>query len=127
MFDQVRAGRSPDDLAREFEPTSHSIRAWIASADRNEGRREEAVPGLAAAERDELARLRREVRQLRLEELRTGDSRESPQRLRREIEREFLSRFARMRHFGQERHTPPDTSGPASLWLARLPSSPPPP
>ena len=36
-------------------------------ADRSEGRREEAASGLAAAERDELTRLRREVRQLRLE------------------------------------------------------------
>ena len=62
MVDLVRAGRSPDDLAREFEPSSHSIRAWVALADRQEGRREEAVPGLAAAERDELTRLRREVR-----------------------------------------------------------------
>ncbi len=67
MVDLVRAGRSPDDLAREFEPTSHSIRAWVALVDRQEGRREEAAPGLATAERDELARLRREVRQLRLE------------------------------------------------------------
>lgn len=55
MVDLVRAGRSPDDLAREFEPTLHSIRAWVALADRSEGRREEAVPGLATAERDELA------------------------------------------------------------------------
>ena len=67
MVDLVRAGRSPDDLAREFEPSSHSICAWVALADRQEGRREEAAPGLAAAERDELARLRREMRQLRLE------------------------------------------------------------
>ena len=67
MVDLVRAGRSPDDLAREFEPSSHSIRAWVALADRQEGRREEAAPGLAAAERDELARLRRENKQLRLE------------------------------------------------------------
>jgi len=67
MIDLVRAGRFPDNLAREFEPTSHSIRAWVTLADRSEGRREEAAPGLAAAERDELARLRREVRQLRLE------------------------------------------------------------
>jgi len=35
-------------------------------ADRNEGRREE-VPGLTALERDELTRLRRENKQLRLE------------------------------------------------------------
>jgi transposase len=61
------AGRDPDDLAREFEPTGHSIRAWVAQADRNEGRRAELTPGLATAERDELIRLRRENKQLRLE------------------------------------------------------------
>jgi transposase len=67
MVDLVRAGRDPDDLAREFEPTGHSIRAWVAQADRNEGRRAELAPGLTAAERDELIRLRRENKQLRLE------------------------------------------------------------
>src|SRR6267154_267299 len=67
MVDLVRAGRNPDDLAREFEPSGHSIRAWVAQADRNEGRREEAAPGLIAFERDELTRLRRENKQLRLE------------------------------------------------------------
>ena len=40
---------------------------WVAAADKQEGRREEAVPGLAASERDELARLRRENKQLRVE------------------------------------------------------------
>src|ERR1700758_4987317 len=60
MVDLVRAGRNPDDLAREFEPSGHSIRAWVAQADRNEGRREEAAPGLTAFERDELTRLRLE-------------------------------------------------------------------
>jgi transposase InsO family protein len=39
MVDLVRGGRDPDDLAREFEPTGHSIRAWVAQANRNEGRR----------------------------------------------------------------------------------------
>jgi transposase len=67
MVDLVRAGRDPDDLAREFEPTGHSIRAWVAQAERNEGRRAELTPGLATAERDELIRLRRENKQLRLE------------------------------------------------------------
>jgi transposase len=67
MVDLVRAGRSPDELAREFEPTAQSIGAWVAAADKKEGRREEAVPGLAASEREELARLRRENKQLRLE------------------------------------------------------------
>src|SRR3954447_20796469 len=67
MVDLVCSGRSPDDLAREFEPSGHSILAWVAQADKNEGRREEAAPGLTAVERDELARLRREDTQLRLE------------------------------------------------------------
>ena len=63
----ARADRDPEDLAREFEPTAQSIRDWVARADRQEGRREEAPPGLSAAEREELARLRRENKQLRLE------------------------------------------------------------
>ena len=67
MVDLVRAGRSPEDLSREFEPTAQSIGAWVAAADKQEGRRDEAVPGLAASEPDELARLRRENKQLRLE------------------------------------------------------------
>lgn len=67
MVDLVRAGRSPEDLAREFEPTAQSIGVWVAVADRQEGRRDEAIPGLAASERDELARLRRENKQLRVE------------------------------------------------------------
>jgi transposase len=67
MVELVRAGRTPDDPAREFEPSGHSIRTWVAQANSNEGRREEAPTGLTAAERDELIRLRRENKQLRLE------------------------------------------------------------
>ena len=67
MVDLVHAGRSPDELAREFEPTAQSICAWVAKADKQEGRWEAAPAGLAAAERDELVRLRREVRQLWVE------------------------------------------------------------
>jgi transposase len=54
----------PEDLAREFEPTSQSIRNWVAQAERNAGRR---ADGLTTAEREELNRLRRENRQPRLE------------------------------------------------------------
>jgi transposase len=64
---QMCAGRDPADLAREFEPTAQSISHWVAQADRQEGHREEKGGGLTAAERDELARLRRENKQLRLE------------------------------------------------------------
>ena len=60
----VRAGRTAEELAREFEPTAQTIRNWVAQADRDEGRR---ADGLTTAEREELRRLRRENRQLKLE------------------------------------------------------------
>ena len=64
MIDLVRAGRSPDDLAKEFEPSGQTIRNWVAQADRDAGRRED---GVTRAERTELSGLRREVKQLKLE------------------------------------------------------------
>ena len=64
IIELVRAGRSPDELPKEFEPTAQSIRNWVAQAERDAGRRDD---GLSSAERDELSRLRRENRQLRLE------------------------------------------------------------
>jgi transposase len=67
MVDLIRAGRDPDELAREFEPTAQSIRHWVGVADRRDGRREERVEGITSTERDELIRLRRENKQLRQE------------------------------------------------------------
>ena len=64
MIELVRAGRSPEELADEFEPTAQSIRNWVAQAERDAGRRND---GLSSSERDELSRLRRENRQLRQE------------------------------------------------------------
>ncbi len=64
MVALVRAGRTPESLAREFEPTAESIRNWVKQADRDEGRRDD---GLTSVEREELRRLRRENRQLRIE------------------------------------------------------------
>ena len=64
MVELVRAGRSPEELAKEFEPTAQSIRNWVAQADRDAGR---GADGLTTAEREELSRLRRENRQLKLE------------------------------------------------------------
>jgi transposase len=60
----VRAGRSPDELAKQFEPSAQTIRNWLAQADRDEGKR---TDGVSSAEREELSKLRREVRQLKLE------------------------------------------------------------
>jgi transposase len=67
MVDLIRAGRDPDELAREFEPTAQSIRHWVGVVDRRDGRREERVEGITSTERDELIRLRRENKQLRQE------------------------------------------------------------
>ena len=64
MVDLVRAGGSPEELAREFEPTAQSIRNWLEQSERNMGRGD---GDLTTAEREELHRLRRENRQLRLE------------------------------------------------------------
>ena len=33
MVELVRAGRTPEELAREFEPTAASIRKWVKQAD----------------------------------------------------------------------------------------------
>jgi transposase len=64
MVELVRSGRTPEELGREFEPSSQSIRNWATQADRDEGRRQD---GLTTEERDELRRLRRENGQLREE------------------------------------------------------------
>ena len=63
MVELVRAGRTPEELSREFEPSTQAIWNWVRQAERDEGRRD----GLTSAERDEIARLRRENRQLRQE------------------------------------------------------------
>jgi len=64
MIELVRSGRSPEELAKEFEPSAQSIRNWVAQADRDAGTRSD---GLTSAEREELVRLRRENKQLQLE------------------------------------------------------------
>ena len=64
MVELVRAGRSTEELAREFEPSAQTIHNWVKQADLDEGNRKD---GLTTAEREELVRLRRENRQLRLE------------------------------------------------------------
>jgi transposase len=60
--DLVLAGRNPG----EFEPTGQSICAWVAKPARK-GRQGDTDIALAAPERDEPVRLRRESKQLWLE------------------------------------------------------------
>lgn len=64
MVELVRAGRTPNELALEFEPTAESIRNWVKQAEIDEGQR---TDGLTSEEKQELARLRRENKRLRLE------------------------------------------------------------
>ena len=64
ILELVKAGRSPEELAQEFEPTAQTIRNWIRQAELDAGERRD---GLSSPEREELARLRRENKQLRLE------------------------------------------------------------
>jgi len=64
MVELVRAGREPEQLAAEFEPSAESIRNWVKQAARDAGGRDD---GLTTVEREELRRLRRENRQLREE------------------------------------------------------------
>ncbi len=64
MVDLVRAGRTPESLGEEFEPSAQAIRNWVRQADRDEGRRGD---GLTTGDRDDLRRLRRENARLREE------------------------------------------------------------
>ena len=57
MIELVCAGRSADDLAREFEPSAQAIRNWVAQADRDDGRRQDG-----GSVDEHLLRLRARVR-----------------------------------------------------------------
>ncbi len=59
MVELVRAGRTPEELAREFEPSAQAIRNWVIQTDRDEGRR---ADGLTSPEREEMRRIRHENR-----------------------------------------------------------------
>jgi len=64
IVELVRSGRSIENLASEYEPSPQTIRNWVRQADLDEGRRKD---GLTTTERDELRRLRRENKTLRME------------------------------------------------------------
>ena len=64
MVALVRAGRSPEELSGEFEPSAQSISNRVAEAERDGGKRKD---GVTSAEREQLRRLRKKNRQLKLE------------------------------------------------------------
>ena len=100
IVELARAGRSVNELAREFEPSASAIRYWLKQAGLDEGLRSD---GLTTDERAELNRLRRENRVLR-EEARSWQkprpgSRRRPARCRHGVPiRERESGHLRGRH-----------------------------
>ena len=56
--------RSALEVAREFEISVDSVRRWVQQAERDQSHRQD---GLSSPEREELVRLRREIRRLRME------------------------------------------------------------
>jgi transposase len=64
IVELVRKGRTPEELARQFEPSAQAIRNWVRQVARDAGER---TDGLTTDEREEVRRLRREVKLLREE------------------------------------------------------------
>ena len=43
IIELVRAGRSPYELSKEFEPSAQTIANWVRQADRDEGKRTDGL------------------------------------------------------------------------------------
>lgn len=67
MIELVQAGRTPAELSREFKVSAQTILNWVGQAARDSGRPLPGKEGLTSAEREELTRLRRQVKQLQTE------------------------------------------------------------
>ena len=67
IIELARAGRTPAELSREFGPTAQSIANWIAQDGRDRGKPLPGKEGLTSAEREELVRLRRQLRRVQQE------------------------------------------------------------
>ncbi len=64
IVELARNGRTPKELAEEFEPTQTTIRNWLKQADRDEGA---CSDGPTTEEKDEIRRLRKKLPQLQQE------------------------------------------------------------
>ena len=67
IIELAHAGRSPAELSQEFAPPTQTIMNWLAQAARDAGKPLPGKEGLSSAEREELTRLRRELRQVKME------------------------------------------------------------
>ena len=66
MIELVQAGRTPAELSREFGCTAQTIANWVGQAAIDKGKPLAGKDGLSSTEKQELARLQRENRQLRM-------------------------------------------------------------
>jgi len=64
IIDLVHSGRSIRTICEEFKVSQQTIRNWVKQAELDGGKR---TDGLTSTEREELTRLRREVKVLREE------------------------------------------------------------
>jgi transposase len=67
IIELARAGKTPAELSREFGCTAQTIANWIGAASGDTHRARPAIDALSSAEREELARLRRQLRQVQME------------------------------------------------------------
>ena len=74
IIELVRAGRTPEEHAEEYEPSAQTIRNWLTQADRDTGARK---AGLTTSEKEEIRALRRENKVLR-QDARGGTGRRDP-------------------------------------------------
>jgi len=64
IVELAQNGRTPKELAEEFEPTQTTIRNWLKQADRDKGVRSD---GPTTEEKEEIRRLRKKLRHLQQE------------------------------------------------------------
>ncbi|STB63887.1 Transposase [Chromobacterium violaceum] len=67
MVELVQAGRSPAELSREFGVTAQSIINWVGQAAVDAGKPLPRKDSLTTVEREELVRLRKQLRQVQME------------------------------------------------------------
>ncbi|PAM85714.1 hypothetical protein IPC1103_29010 [Pseudomonas aeruginosa] len=68
IIELARVGRTPQELSQQFGCTAQTIRNWVAQEAIDQGRPQPGKEGaLTTAEREELVRLRRQLRQVEQE------------------------------------------------------------
>ncbi|BBE09843.1 Transposase IS3/IS911 family protein [Mycoavidus cysteinexigens] len=67
MIELVQLGKSANELAQEFGCYAKTIKKWVTQASTTPAHTALSTTSLSTAEREELSRLRRQVRQLQME------------------------------------------------------------